>query len=149
MQLGCKKIGFLGYHGAASTIAARVAGSHNALAAHGLQPPMDPGMQVDFDKQQSISWSGQPRLNSMEAFLCVNDRIAGQLMHVFLARHVRIPEDIRLVGIDDVSYANLSPVPLTTIRQPTREIGEAALRTILDRYGCRTCPLEKFCWMAT
>jgi len=54
-------------------------------------------------------------------------------MHSFLANGVRIPEDMRLVGIDDVSYAGLLPVPLTTVRQPTREIGEAALRTMLDR----------------
>jgi len=54
-------------------------------------------------------------------------------MQVFLGRGIRIPDDVRLVGIDDVSYATLLPVPLTTIRQPTREIGEAALRTMLDR----------------
>jgi GntR family transcriptional regulator, arabinose operon transcriptional repressor len=133
IELGCKKIGFLGYHGAASTIAERVAGYHDALAAHGLRPAIDTAMQVDLEKQSSISWSGEARLNSVEAFVCVNDRIAGKLMHVFLARNVRIPEDVRLVGIDDVSYANLLPVPLTTVRQPTREIGEAALRTMLDR----------------
>ena len=43
------------------------------------------------------------------------------------------PEDIRLVGIDDAPYASLLPVPLTTVHQPTREIGEAALRAMLDR----------------
>ncbi len=37
------------------------------------------------------------------------------------------------MGIDDASYASLLPVPLTTVRQPTREIGEMALRTMLDR----------------
>jgi len=70
---------------------------------------------------------------SLEAFVCVNDRVAGELMHMFLAKGLRIPEDIRLVGIDDVRYASLLPVSLTTVRQPTREIGEAALRTMLDR----------------
>ena len=35
--------------------------------------------------------------------------------------------DVRLVGIDDVDYAALLPVPLTTLRQPTRQIGDAAL----------------------
>jgi GntR family transcriptional regulator, arabinose operon transcriptional repressor len=69
----------------------------------------------------------------MEGFVCVNDRIAGQLMHVFLARNIQVPGDVRLVGIDDVPYASLLPVPLTTVRQPTREIGEAALRAMLDR----------------
>ena len=39
---------------------------------------------------------------------------------------------LRIVGIDDVRYAALLPVPLTTIRQPCREIGETALRMLLD-----------------
>jgi DNA-binding LacI/PurR family transcriptional regulator len=71
--------------------------------------------------------------DSVDGFVCVNDRVAGELMQLFLVRKIRVPEDVRLVGIDDVSYANLLPVPLTTIRQPTREIGEAAVRTMLDR----------------
>ena len=37
------------------------------------------------------------------------------------------------MGIDDVEYASLLPVPLTTIHQPCREIGEAALDAMLDR----------------
>jgi DNA-binding LacI/PurR family transcriptional regulator len=72
-------------------------------------------------------------VKTIEGFVCVNDRMAGQLMHVFLRRHIRVPDDVRLVGIDDVPYASLLPVPLTTVRQPTREIGEAALRAMLDR----------------
>jgi len=44
-----------------------------------------------------------------------------------------IPRDVRIVGIDDVNYASLLPVPLTTIRQPCREIGAAALEAMLDR----------------
>jgi GntR family transcriptional regulator of arabinose operon len=134
IQLGCKQIGFLGYHGAASTIAERMAGYRDALEAHGLQPAMDSAaVQIHPDGQQSVTWSGKSKLDSLEAFVCVNDRMAGQLMHLFLARNIRIPEDIRLVGIDDVSYASLLPTPLTTVRQPVREIGEAALRTMLDR----------------
>jgi DNA-binding LacI/PurR family transcriptional regulator len=54
-------------------------------------------------------------------------------MHTLMAAGVRVPDDIRLVGIDDVGYAALLPVPLTTLRQPTREIGVAALAAMLDR----------------
>jgi GntR family transcriptional regulator, arabinose operon transcriptional repressor len=50
-----------------------------------------------------------------------------------MARRVRIPRDVRIVGMDDVNYAGLLPVPLTTVRQPCREIGEAALGLMLDR----------------
>jgi DNA-binding LacI/PurR family transcriptional regulator len=54
-------------------------------------------------------------------------------MRAFLARGMRIPQDVKLVGIDDVPYASMLPVPLTTVRQPCREIGQAALRAMLDR----------------
>src|SRR5690242_7253614 len=121
-KLGAKRIGFLSYHGAASTISERMAGYHEALAAYGLQPGLDSATDVRAGKKRSV-----------DAFVCVNDRIAGELMHLFLGRHIRIPEDIRLVGIDDAPYASLLPVPLTTVHQPTREIGEAALRAMLDR----------------
>jgi DNA-binding LacI/PurR family transcriptional regulator len=46
---------------------------------------------------------------------------------------MRIPEDVRIAGIDDVRYAELLPVPLTTLRQPCLEIGATAIATMLDR----------------
>jgi GntR family transcriptional regulator, arabinose operon transcriptional repressor len=45
-----------------------------------------------------------------------------------------------LVGIDDVEYARLLPVPLTTLRQPTHQIGDAALSMVLERIARRTLP---------
>jgi GntR family transcriptional regulator, arabinose operon transcriptional repressor len=122
IKLGAKRIGFLSYHGAASTISERMAGYHEALAAYGLQPGLDSATAVRPGRRQPV-----------DAFVCVNDRMAGELMHMFLPRNIRIPEDIRLVGIDDAPYASLLPVPLTTVHQPAREIGEAALRAMLDR----------------
>ena len=51
-----------------------------------------------------------------------------------------IPGDVRMVGIDDVQFAALLPVPLTTLRQPTRQIGEAALGAMLERVARRSLP---------
>ena len=133
IRLGCNRIAFLGYHGAALTIADRMSGYRDALAAHGLKPAIDAVMDVRAHGESALSWGGRGRLESLDAFVCLNDRLAGQLMHVFHARKMRVPEDIRLVGIDDVSYASLLPVPLTTVRQPTREIGQAAMRAMVER----------------
>jgi DNA-binding LacI/PurR family transcriptional regulator len=58
---------------------------------------------------------------------------AGSLMHSLRRLGGRIPHDVRLVGIDDVEYASLLPVPLTTLRQPTRQIGETSLAIMLQR----------------
>ena len=54
-------------------------------------------------------------------------------MHALLALGRSIPGDIRLAGVDDVEYAAWLPVPLTTVRQPVREIGEAAVAAMLER----------------
>ncbi|HEX4771147.1 MAG TPA: substrate-binding domain-containing protein [Bryobacteraceae bacterium] len=140
IKLGCNRIGFLSYHGAALTIMDRAAGYREALAAHGLKPAMDAVMDTQAYGQASLSWGGKTQLESLDAFVCLNDRIAGQMMHVFRARKVRVPEDIRLVGIDDVSYASLLPVPLTTVRQPTQEIGEVAIRAMLERVRQQNLP---------
>ena len=50
-----------------------------------------------------------------------------------LYERYRIPRDVRIVGIDDVQYAKLLPVSLTTVHQLCREIGEAAASAMLER----------------
>jgi DNA-binding LacI/PurR family transcriptional regulator len=126
IQMGCKHVGFLGYHGAAFTIQERMTGYKEALAAHGLRVPFE----VDEGTAAGNEAGGKM---DVEAFVCANDQTAGNMMHGFLRQGLRIPDDIRLVGIDDVQYASLLPVPLTTVRQPCREIGEEAMRTMLHR----------------
>jgi DNA-binding LacI/PurR family transcriptional regulator len=54
-------------------------------------------------------------------------------MHTLLSIGQKIPEEIRIVGFDDVKYARLLPVPLTTQHQPCRDIGRVALGIMLDR----------------
>jgi len=119
IKLGAKHIGFLGYHAAASTVVGRMAGYQDALREAGL--PLTP--------MEDLAGQSAP----LEAFVCVNDRVAAQLMQSLLAGGNQVPEDVRIVGIDDSSFASLLPVPLTTVRQPCHAIGEAALRTMLDR----------------
>ncbi|MGI8958928.1 MAG: GntR family transcriptional regulator [Bryobacteraceae bacterium] len=130
VELGCKRIGFLAYHASAPAIAARMAGYQDALTVHGLAAGIDSVMRVEPGHEQVELLTDKPQI---EAFVCVNDRVAGHLMHSVIAQHIRIPEDIRIVGIDDVAYASLLPIPLTTVRQPCRAIGEAALSTMLSR----------------
>ena len=54
-------------------------------------------------------------------------------MHTLISMGKKIPEDIRMVGFDDVKYARLLPVPLTTQRQPCKDLGRLALEVMLDR----------------
>ena len=69
----------------------------------------------------------------VDAIVCANDRTASRLIPPLLRLGYAIPSDVRVVGIDDLEYAKLLPVPLTTLRQPTRQLGDAALAAMLER----------------
>jgi LacI family transcriptional regulator len=55
------------------------------------------------------------------------------LLAVARDRAVRIPEDIAIVGFDDLLIAQISTPPLTTIRQPLKEMAEAAYKMVVSQ----------------
>ena len=67
------------------------------------------------------------------AVICCNDRIAALLIQSLTELGIRVPLDVGIVGFDDVRYATLLASPLTTMRQPCREIGRAAVSAMLQR----------------
>lgn len=127
VDLGANRIGFVAYEGQASTVEWRMEGYRDALAER--SPRMHPQMvRLQARERVEAHW-----LSHYDGLVCANDRIAGRVMQALLARGTRVPQDVRMVGIDDVNYAALLPVPLTTVHQPCREIGETALRMMFDR----------------
>jgi LacI family repressor for deo operon, udp, cdd, tsx, nupC, and nupG len=66
------------------------------------------------------------------AVFCFNDEMAMGVVEVARARGVRIPEDLSIVGFDDIRFANHVNPPLTTIAQPMREIGESTVKMLLS-----------------
>ena len=125
LRLGARRVGFVRLEGQASTVKARVRGYQDALADYGG------GAGHLFAMRANEAIPEEAR--ECDAFVCANDRVAGRWMQALIEEGVRIPGDVRIVGIDDVNYASLLPVPLTTVRQPCREIGETALRIMLER----------------
>jgi len=92
---------------------------------------------TDIHDVQRVMESSHP-----DAIVCANDWTAAVLMHAVLELGCSVPEDVRLVGIDDMEYASLLPVPLTTLRQPTREIGAVAFAAMLDRVSRPETPVR-------
>ncbi len=131
LRLGARRIAFVALPGAASTVAAREAGYREAI--YGWDMPIDRDLVHRLDPDDPGAVRAALARSRPDAIVCANDRTAGRLMHTLLALGCAIPRDIRLAGIDDVEYAALLPVPLTTLRQPTRQIGDAALTTMLER----------------
>lgn len=123
---GARRIAFAYQPGSAATVAARRAGYREAR-------PEGRCLEFQTDGTNLTELRRFLKAAKADAFVCANDLTAAKLMHNLLALGVRIPEDVRMAGINDVKYATFLPVPLTTLRQPCQRIGAAALSTMLER----------------
>ena len=131
LTLGARRLAFLTYPHAAPTSAGRLAGYREALFVHGL--PVDPSLVQSLDLENPAAFHTMLTTLRPDAVVCVNDLTAGVLLQNALALGLRVPQDLRVTGIDDAGYARLLPVPLTTLRQPCREIGLAAMTAMQAR----------------
>lgn len=131
LSVGARRIAFLGASTGASTIAARKAGYREAVDALEADASLV-HLPVPFTMDRA-ALAIYLDAHAPDAIVCAHDHGAAQLMHALLSLGRRIPQDIRLAGVDDVAYAAWLPVPLTTIRQPVQQIGEAAVAAMLER----------------
>ncbi len=68
-----------------------------------------------------------------EAMVCANDQMAIGLMRALSAAGVRVPDDVAVVGFDDIYPSSLFDPPITTVHQPMRMLGERACTRVLER----------------
>ena len=78
------------------------------------------------------------------AIVCFNDHQALAVMLALNEMRIRVPEDVSVIGNDDISYAAIYPVPLTTIRAPQHEIGRRAAEILIRNIESSTLmPIER------
>ncbi len=135
LPMGSRRVAFVAQPNAAATVDAREAGYREALYAAGI--PVDRSLIRRLDPADAGSVRQLMESVRPDAVVSANDRTAGRLMQTLIKLGYAVPKDVRLVGIDDVEFAALLPVPLTTLRQPSRQIGDAALGAMLERVSRR------------
>ena len=128
---GAQRPVFLGEEYSASTVDARITGFREALRAFERVTP------------ENAVWRGSPQdevfvrqmldESKADAVVCANDLTAARLMQTLIGMGVKIPEEARITGFDDIKYASLLPVPLTTIHQDTAGLGATAIAAMLER----------------
>jgi LacI family transcriptional regulator len=133
VDLGHRRIAFLGGHLSASCNQARLGGFRAALDRAGVDVPPDHIRSGHFMYADGVR-GGAALLDlpvAPTAIFAASDEIAVGLMEAARERGVRIPEDLSVVGFDDTQLARMSSPPLTTVRQPLAEMGGVAVRTAL------------------
>ncbi len=131
LRHGCERLLFIARPQSASTVDARIQGFRDAVETVAAKTATGQIHLGDPDSVEEIR-SVIARL-SPDGIVCANDFTAAHLLQTLQSLGISVPKQVRMVGIDDVKYAALLGVPLTTLHQPCREIGEAAIATMLER----------------
>jgi LacI family transcriptional regulator len=124
----------------------RVAGVRDALAVRGLRLPDRNVVETSFSlgggrRGLRTLWERLGR-DGFTALVCGNDLIALGALIEAAARGVRVPEEISVVGFDDIELAGEFSPPLTTVHVPSGDIGRIAARRLLARLDGKRPPRE-------
>lgn len=130
IKLGCRRIDFFARPNSAPTVMLRIAGYREALLRAGIAP--DPRW-IHSGEPTGEELVRQIVDDGATAVICANDLTAANLMRTLDSLGCPVPGKIRVVGFDDVRYAELLRPALTTIHQPCVDIGTIAMQVMLER----------------
>ncbi|AEI12899.1 LacI family DNA-binding transcriptional regulator [Cellulomonas gilvus] len=142
IALGHRRIGHVGGRPDLESARLREAGYRSAMAAAGL--PVDESLVVNGGYRAETA--GQPARAMLTgpdrptAVFAANDLSAIRTVEVAREVGLRVPEDLSVIGFDNVPESALCDPPLTTISQPLRDIGAQALRLLVDLLNEREVP---------
>lgn len=137
IDLGHKRIGFVDDSAHSEIGVARLEGYKTALAEAGLPyqeelyTSIPAGTRVNGGFQAASNLMALPPAERPTAILAFNDLFALGVMHSVRAHGLRVPEDVSVIGCDDIPMAAYTNPPLTTISQPKYRIGKLAVSTLL------------------
>ena len=135
LERGHRDVAFIGGPGADQAIEDRLAGARRAFDEFGLEPDAIRRADATGGTLASRMAAAEVVLGMLPrptAAFCANDMIALALQTVLLRENIAVPEEFGVVGYDDIEAAETAPVPLTTIRQASYEIGRAAAELVLE-----------------
>jgi LacI family transcriptional regulator len=133
LGLGHRRIGFLGGRSDLESARLRERGFRDAMAAAGV--PVDPDMvrvgnyQMDDADPAARLMLGHP--DPPTAVFAANDTMAIATTRVAASLGRRVPDDISVVGFDNIPESALSQPPLTTVEQPIQRMGYEAVRMLI------------------
>lgn len=112
----------------------RYAAALAAVEAAGLTLQVFETPNLKFDRGRQIGdLIGDLRQSKRpDAVFAANDQLALGLLQSFTATGIRVPEEISIIGFDDIDFASQSSIPLSSVRQPRQLIGERAAQLLFD-----------------
>ncbi|MEY2946110.1 MAG: hypothetical protein RL243_884 [Actinomycetota bacterium] len=136
LSIGRRRIGFVG-NLAMQQVADRLSGAMAAIKDFGPEAQLimleSDDMSVISGRQVGDKIREAAATDRPDAIFASNDLLALGLVQAFVLNgNISVPKDIAIIGYDDIAWAEAAVVPLTSIRQPSRLIGETAIDLVLD-----------------
>lgn len=147
LDAGRKRILFVGGPLGIRQVSDRLGGARRAVDARpgaSLEVIETDALTVSAGHQVGDSLARRAREDLPDAIFAVNDLVAvGLLQALHMIGSIAVPDEIALIGYDDVPYASSTIVPLSSIRQPSALIGETAVDLLLRSVENPAAPPEQ------
>jgi LacI family transcriptional regulator len=137
LATGHEHIAYLSGPPAIRQVADRHEGALRALRRAGrknadLQVIEAGGLHVAAGQKAGAEIAALPAGSRPTAVFCANDLIAMGVLQEMTRNRIRVPDDVSIIGYDDIDFAAAAAVPLTSVRQPRQQLGHTAARLLLD-----------------
>jgi LacI family transcriptional regulator len=130
---GHRHVGFLGGPPSLRQVSDRMKGLRSVLDDARVKVTLVPTAALSIEEgQRAVSDLLRKRAKPPTALFCANDLLALGALQVLTREGVRVPDDMALVGYDDIIYAAAAAVPLTSVRQPRADLGRTAASLLMD-----------------
>jgi LacI family transcriptional regulator len=119
-------------------VADRHEGLANALSEAGNRPPSvitTANLTVAAGRRAVAELADLPADSRPTAVFCANDLVALGALQEMTLRGWKVPDDIAIVGYDDIDFAAAAAVPLSSVRQPREQLGRSAAQLLLEEVG--------------
>ena len=122
----------------------RVAGFNLALAENHIPPENTLILDCEESAEQGFAILSHiiEHHPQVDAIMCSNDLVAIGALKACAENGIRVPEDIAIVGFDDILFTHYSTPSITTVRVPKYELGRQAAQLLFDRLNGHASPQE-------
>lgn len=133
IECGCKNIVCIRGPKEVSSARARYEGYRKVCDERNIKPQTI-DCEYDFNKGMQIAEEILKKYPKVDGIIACNDTVAISVYKVLHGKGIRVPEDVQLIGFDDIRLASLVTPELTTIAQPIDEIAKKAAELIINKY---------------
>lgn len=133
IELGHKRIAHIAGRQSIDVARERYRGYVDALESHGIEVDSSLMVEADFEERAGVEAAKELLSRGwFSALFAANDLLAIGAMGALREQNKRIPEDVSIVGFDDIPFVEYVTPGLTTVRQEAAQLGRLAAKAIID-----------------